>query len=724
MLGFVHDANGGPVRGANIRVMSETDTVDVQSNSDGRFRARVTATRGVRVRVRAFGYRDLFRSFRAAGNPVIQAALALPPPYPLAGVTVTAVRLPLRINETSAAMTVLGSRETRVAAGGTLDAALRQAPGFTLFRRSDSRTANPTTQGIFLRGIGGSGASRAVVFQDGVPLNDPFGGWVAWARVPRLSVERVEVRRGSGSDVRGSGAMSGSVHVVSPSDVTSAIAVESSARSNDTYDQDVRAAAATGGWAGSVIAETARNGGYVAVDPASRGPVDDPLTSRHRTAILTGTRQLPSGGIFFVRGSYFDEARGNGTPLQTNDTRTREVSSGVDLTTKAGALTARVYAGREIYDQSFTAVDSARATERLTRLQAIPTNYGGAAAQWVGPRVGPLEPWAAVEGRTATASVNELVSAAGAWSVQSTRGGERAGSAAGGALATLPWELRLNASAWLERWWTMDGRRVATGVDTTLSSRAQTAFSPRLALVRSFGPWTARASAARGFRAPSLNELYRSFRVGNVVTRANERLGAERSTSWEIGAERRTDAAVFSSTLFWTDVGGAIANVTLSQSPSLIVRERENLARTRSRGMEIEARTRVDDHWTVGAAYQFVEAWVRDAGPERELENKRLPQVPAHQGSLRLGYAPRPGLEWGLSAQGSSRQFDDDANQFPLRPYVTMDAWATARLARGVELWGTGENLFGTRVDVARTPVLTVGPPRGVRMGLRIGTTG
>jgi carboxypeptidase family protein len=86
--GFVHDANGGPVRGATIRLTSETDTVQVSSDASGRFHARLTAERGVRVLVQAYGYRDLVRSFRASRS-VIQAALALPPPYPLGWVTVT-----------------------------------------------------------------------------------------------------------------------------------------------------------------------------------------------------------------------------------------------------------------------------------------------------------------------------------------------------------------------------------------------------------------------------------------------------------------------------------------------------------------------------------------------------------------------------------------------------------------------------------------------------------
>ena len=89
------------------------------------------------------------------------------------------------------------------AAPVALDDVLRQIPGFTLFRRSGSRTANPTAQGPSLRGIGGSGASRALVLADGVPLNDPFGGWVAWGRVPRLALAQADadqLRRALGKD--------------------------------------------------------------------------------------------------------------------------------------------------------------------------------------------------------------------------------------------------------------------------------------------------------------------------------------------------------------------------------------------------------------------------------------------------------------------------------------------------------------------------------------------
>ena len=66
----------------------------------------------------------------------------------------------------------------------TLDDFLRRVPGFTLFRRTSSLVAHPTAQGVSLRGVGPSGASRSLVLADGIPLNDPFGGWVYWSRVP------------------------------------------------------------------------------------------------------------------------------------------------------------------------------------------------------------------------------------------------------------------------------------------------------------------------------------------------------------------------------------------------------------------------------------------------------------------------------------------------------------------------------------------------------------
>ena len=128
-------------------------------------------------------------------------------------VVVTADRGATRL-PSAASATVLTSAELSNSAAGALDDVLRQTPGFTLFRRSSSRTANPTTQGVTLRGVSGSGASRTLVLADGVPLNDPFGSWVYWNRVPLAAIDRVEVVRGGAGDLYGADALGGVIQLL------------------------------------------------------------------------------------------------------------------------------------------------------------------------------------------------------------------------------------------------------------------------------------------------------------------------------------------------------------------------------------------------------------------------------------------------------------------------------------------------------------------------------
>ena len=95
----------------------------------------------------------------------------------------------------------------------TTDDKLRQVPGFSLLRRSGSQTANPTSQGVSLRGLGASGASRALVLVDGIPINDPFGGWIYWARVPQASLEQVQLVPGGVSALYGNDALGGVINM-------------------------------------------------------------------------------------------------------------------------------------------------------------------------------------------------------------------------------------------------------------------------------------------------------------------------------------------------------------------------------------------------------------------------------------------------------------------------------------------------------------------------------
>src|SRR5688500_16842939 len=218
-------------------------------------------------------------------------------------ITVTATRTETRVADTPASVVVLSREALEASAAPTLDDALRQVAGFTLFRRTGSRVANPTSQGVTLRGVGASGASRALVLDDGVPLNDPFGGWVYWGRVPRASVARAAVLRGGASDLYGSSAMGGVIQFIRSR--ADALTVDTSAGS------DAAGSLFWGNARGSIAAELFRTNGYVLVREGERGVVDVEADSRH--GVLDATLRHKTA---FLRGSYYSESRDNGTPLQ------------------------------------------------------------------------------------------------------------------------------------------------------------------------------------------------------------------------------------------------------------------------------------------------------------------------------------------------------------------------------------------------------------------------
>jgi outer membrane receptor protein involved in Fe transport len=227
---------------------------------------------------------------------------------------------------------------------------------------------------------------------------------------------------------------------------------------------------------------------------------------------------------------------------------------------------------------------------------------------------------------------------------------------------------------------------------------------------------------SRAFRAPTLNELYRSFRVGNVFTQANENLLAERLTGGETGVRVTTvnDKLTFRGNFFWNDITRPIANVTLSTTPALITRQRQNLGRTSSRGIELQADAQLSRSWSLSGSYLFADAEVVEFPANSALVGLTLPQVPRNQFTFQTLYAKPSIATVGFQGRASSSQFDDDLNQFRLDPYFTLDAYVSRRVNKWFELFCAVENVFDQRYEVGKTPVTTLGPPILIRGGIRL----
>ena len=239
-------------------------------------------------------------------------------------VVVTASRAEGVTTSGAAPVSVLASSDLALLPPAPLDDALKSVPGFSLFRRTTSRAANPTTQGAGMRGLSASGASRALVLADGVPLNDPFGGWVYWSRVPAAAVDRVEVMRGSGSDLYGADAMAGVVQVLTRKPGDGSVKVDLEGASHGTARASLFTGGSRGPWRGTASGEAFTTDGYVLVPEDQRGPVDVPATQRYDSGRV-GVGYETSGFYARVTGDVYAEHRDNGTPIQTNSTDIRQL---------------------------------------------------------------------------------------------------------------------------------------------------------------------------------------------------------------------------------------------------------------------------------------------------------------------------------------------------------------------------------------------------------------
>jgi outer membrane receptor protein involved in Fe transport len=731
--GIVLDQMGAPIVDAEVSLKAgEIIVAQTKTDVDGRFVFNAVTVDAATLAVVARGFSKLEQNWTAQRGVSSTLKFVLTPAPLSEEVTMTASRTETRLGETAASIVVLSRAELSTTSAETIDDALRQVPGFQLFRRSGSRNANPTSQGVSLRGVGASGASRAVVLEDGIPLNDPFGGWVYWGRVSRESISRIEVLRGGASALYGSAALGGVVQLITRRAAAEPIiSFETSDGNEQTPDASLFMGGRRGRWGASLSGELFHTNGYILVDEMERGRVDTPAGSRHAASELTLERQLTKDARLFIRASYFGESRTNGTPLQTNRTHIRELSAGGDRqSARMGTFTVRAFGSTEVYDQNFSAIATDRSSETLTRLQRVPVQSVGFTAQWSKPVSAFHTLVAGLEMREVRGTSDEIAFIQNrATSLISAGGRERTLGLFAEDIVRLSSRLFITVGARLDRWREfaarVSTRPVSQTAPTTINAfpdRTETAFSPQASALYKFNDNVSLyASASRAFRQPTLNELYRSFRVGNVLTLANENLRAERLTSGEAGANftslnRRLNTRA---TLFWAEITRPVANVTLSLTPALITRQRQNLGRTRSRGLELEADMRLTNRWNISGGYLFSDARVVEFPPDRTLENLFIPQVARHQFTFQLRYANASRFTFGLQGRAASAQFDDDQNLFRLKGYFTLDAFASRKINREFEAFIAAENVFNERYEIGRTPVLTLGPPVLVRVGIR-----
>src|SRR5947207_11884324 len=641
-------------------------------------------------------------------------------------INVTANRTQSNMAETAESVAVISRPALETTSGVPLDITLRQLPGFTLFRRSDSREANPTSQGVSLRGVGASGASRALVLYQGIPLNDPFGGWVYWGRIPNEAVGSVEVLRGGGSSLYGSNALSGVINILPRKPEQNLCATTLSVATQNTPDLSVLDSLKIGSWRLENSAEVFRTSGYMLVPAGQRGTVDANAASSHQGFQTLVSRTLSSGDLW-TSGSFYNESRDNGTQAQNNRTQLWQIVTGANFLMPVGSFQFRGHGSGESFNQTFSSVVADRNSESLVNAQHVPVQEIGASLLWLRELGKRNSLVAGADAQNVYGRSDDLGFAASRPRSQVNAGGSQLSAGIFiQDLLRLTSGLLLSAGGRYDNWDNYDARSqtipfVATvhPALTRFTDHSEHAFTPRAALLFTANRrLTFTGSAYKSFRAPTLNELYRTFRLGNTLTLANSGLLAERLSGAESGANLFLGPTHLHAAFFWMEVSNPVANVTLSTTPALIIRHRQNLGRTRSRGVEADVEWRIK-RIDLRGGYQFVDAEVASFPTDGRLVGLQLPQMAPHQFTAHAGFSMPRHWRFVLLARRARSQFDDDQNRFPLDAFLQMDAYVSRQLHRGAEVFAAVENMTGSRVVIARTPLVNLGPPTAVRVGIR-----
>src|ERR1041385_3568591 len=311
--GVVHDSTGASVAGAQVEVHAGIFSSSHDTDAQGNFVFdSIPASTGT-LTVQAKGFGDVQQKWDAGSNGTAKLEISLSPASVSEQVFVTATRTEVRLSDVAVSSVALSTGDLNATPALTVDDKLRQIPGFTLFRRSGSRTANPTSQGVSLSGLGASGASRAIVMEDGVPLADPFGAWVYWGRVPQAGLQSVEVVRRGISSLYGSEGLAGAIQFIPKPVNESAFTLETSYGNEQTPDLSFWGGTRIGAWDTAISTDLMRTDGYILVPKDIRGSVDNLANAEHGAVEFTLGRRIGQRSRVFGRATYFTESRNNGT---------------------------------------------------------------------------------------------------------------------------------------------------------------------------------------------------------------------------------------------------------------------------------------------------------------------------------------------------------------------------------------------------------------------------
>lgn len=660
--------------------------------------------------------------------------LTLPPPTQQV-IVVTGRALPSPRSERLFPSETIGEHELRNGPQTGVERLLGRFAGVQLFRRSDARSGHPTSQGVTLRGLGGNAASRAQLILDGVPQSDPFGGWVAWPAFDSTDLAEMRLTRGGGTVIHGPGAIGGTIELTSSTDAGLLARAEVGDRS--AFEGHISARDRVGAGLLTVSLQANRGSGFILVPDSQRGTADRPASYRNGAGRMRWISPLTQSTELQLNISAFGDRRERGLRYTANRSRGGDASVRI-VSSGPLAWSLLAYGQRRNFRSSFASLDPQRSQARRTNLQFdVPGRSLGGSME-LRPLLWPgVEFRAGVDGRWMRGVSNELASYSGGVAQRDrSSGGQSDYLGLFGEVSGTKGPFLASVGGRLDRWSIHDGRLLerlaSTGIPVTNAEYpSRTGLEPtgRAAVAVAINRRiSVRSAAYAAWRLPTLNELFRPFRVGSDATAANASLRPERLRGAEAGADWKSGPFAVSVTAFVNLLRNPIVNVTLGSGPATFpgvgfvagaYRQRQNIRAVRTQGLEVAGSWR-SGPWRASFGSSLASARMRASSASSPLDGLRPAQTPRFSSSATLSWQQLR-RSFTATAHYESARFEDDLNRQKLPSALTFDAAAAWPVTRDWSLVTRLENAFDAEISagVSSEGIIERATPRTLWIGVR-----
>ena len=705
LSGLVTDTQGGTIAGAHITLFSSSGPrlLEASTDASGRFELSGLESGSYSLHVVANGFASLSKPITVAGNAKLDEVYTLRIATADTTVVVTATRSERSITDLPASVSVVAAERVEQTPARTIDDVLRRVPSVDLPLASTNEQ-HPTDTIVSMRGLSGI---RALVLLDGIPLNDPFFGFVQWSEVPVETVDRVEVVRGGGSALWGNYAMGGVINTITRPDNRTELVVESAGGSRGTYRTDGHAAFAGTKYGVGIDAGNTHTNGYLEQADSYRGPIDVPTSSTSDTVALSGDADLASNLNARGRVSHYNNAMNYLTHLQTNGEGTWRYTGPLNWKPRdRDALDLNLFHDDERFSTNNTGAPDGADPSQVEYIQNIHRTLAsdtGASLIWTRTYNGVLHSLAVggdyhgIRGSDAARIYDET----NAYLRTDLGSGNEQFVGAFFQTDLRPLErLQVLFSLRYQNFYSYNGVDDTPGglgdsVPTRTSNNVDPRLSVRYQLPRGFA---LRGAFYSAFRAPTLDNLYRSASVPGYILYSNASLSPETLKGGEFGFDLNRGPVRFQVTAYDSHISNLLTYRYLDPStlPAgfQIGARLINAGSATSRGFEGELNWQVAPHLSTILGYTYADSIVTANTEDPSSIGVQQPGIPKNRATVGVDWSTVHGIEVSPHLRYLSRTSGDPDNIYHTDPHFIADLAMTAPITKRVQAFVQIENLL------------------------------